>query len=130
MQAAAPRTNRGPSRSRATPTSDANKQGETPRKEAIMATYRVKINGFRVIQETYDDLLERDGKRDEVQISVITTLLDKDGKLIGVPSEKTTPIMGDTNRLANRIQAGSASSLGGLRTGDSFPDEPMPWLPA
>jgi len=95
-----------------------------------MATYRVKINGFRVIQETYDDLLERDGKRDEVQISILTTVLDKDGKLIGVPSEKTTPIMGDTNQLANRVQAGSASSLGGLRTGDSFPDEPMPWLPA
>jgi hypothetical protein len=103
---------------------------EKTKKGAIMATYRVKINGFRVIQETYDDLLERDGKRDEAQISVLTTVLDKDGKLIGVPSEKTTPIMGDTYRLANRVQAGSASSLGGLRTGDSFPAEPMPWLPA
>lgn len=86
-----------------------------------MATYRVKINGFRVVQETPDDILSRDGKYNEVQISVLTTVLDKDGKLIGVPSEKTTPIMGDTNQLANRVQAGSASSLGGLRTGDSFP---------
>jgi hypothetical protein len=90
----------------------------------------VKINGFRVVKETVDDILERDGKRDEVQISVITTVLDGDGKLIGVPSEKTTPVMGDTNRLANRVKAGSASNLGGLMTGDSFPDEPMPWLPA
>jgi len=95
-----------------------------------VAKYRVKINGFRVIQETYDDILERDGKRDEVQISVITTMLDKDGKLAGVSSEKTTPIMGDTYRLANRVQAGSASDRGGLMTGDSFPNEPMPWLPA
>jgi hypothetical protein len=95
-----------------------------------MARYRVKINGFRVIQETYDDVLERDGKRDEVMISVLTTVLDKDGKLVGVPTEKTTPIMGDTYRLANRVQAGSASDRGGLMTGDSFPNEPMPWLPA
>lgn len=48
-----------------------------------MARYRVKINGFRVIKETYDDILELDGKRDEVQISVITTVLDGDGKLLG-----------------------------------------------
>jgi hypothetical protein len=94
-----------------------------------MATYRVKINGFTVVQETVDHMLEVDGKGDEARISVLTTVLDKDGKLIGVPSEKTTPIMGDTWRLANRVQAGSRSNLGGLRTGDSFPDEPMPWLP-
>jgi len=80
--------------------------------------------------ETYDDIFEREGKRDEVQISVITIVLDKDGKLIGMPSEKTTPIMGDTYRLANRVKAGRASDRGGLMTGDSFPDEPMQWLPA
>jgi hypothetical protein len=99
-------------------------------KEAVVARYRVKINGFRVVKETPDDVLQRDGKYNEVQISVITIVLDGDGKLVGAPSEKTTPIMGDTNQLANRVKAGSASSLGGLMTGDSFPDEPMPWLPA
>jgi len=92
-----------------------------------MARYRVKINGFGVINEAYDDRLERDGERDEVQISVLTTVLD--GKVVGVESEKTTPIMGDTSRLRNRTQAGSASDRGGLMTSDSLPDGPMPWLP-
>ena len=103
---------------------------EKVQERVIMATYRVKMNGFTVVQETVDHMLEVDGKGDETQISVLTIVLDKDGKLIGVPSEKTTPIMGDTYRLANRVQAGSRSNLGGLRTGDSFPAEPMPWLPA
>lgn len=94
-----------------------------------MPEYSVRINGFRVIQDCPDDILSRDGVFNEVQISVITTILDGAGKLVGVPSEKTTPIMGDVNRFTNRVKAGSASSLGGLRTGDAFPDEPMPWLP-
>jgi hypothetical protein len=41
-----------------------------------MAQYGVKINGFRVILETYDDMLQLDGKRNETQISVISTVLD------------------------------------------------------
>ncbi|MGY1809082.1 hypothetical protein ACI8AF_17060 [Blastococcus sp. SYSU D00669] len=94
-----------------------------------MARYRVKINGFRVVQESYDDMLERDGKRDEVMISVVTTVTDRDGRLLGLPSERTTPIMGDTWRLDNRVQAGSASDRGGLRTGDRFPTTVAPWLP-
>jgi hypothetical protein len=94
-----------------------------------MARYRVKINGFRVVQETYDDRLERDGKRDEVMFSVVTTVTDGDGRIVGVPSERTTPIMGDTWRLDNRVQAGSASDRGGLKTGDQFPTTVTPWLP-
>ena len=55
-----------------------------------MAQYGVKINGFRVIQETYDDMHQLDGTRDETQISVISTILDGDDRLVGVPSQKTT----------------------------------------
>jgi hypothetical protein len=40
--------------------------------------------------EIYDDMLQLDGKRDETQISVITTVLDGDGRLVGVPSETTS----------------------------------------
>jgi hypothetical protein len=95
-----------------------------------MPRYRIKINGFRVVQETADDILERDGKRDEVMISVITTVTDGDGRVVGIPSERTTPIMGDTWRLANRVQAGSASDRGGLKTSDRFPTQDTPWVPA
>jgi hypothetical protein len=36
--------------------------------------------------------------------------------------------MGDTWRLPNRIQAGSASDRGGIITGDKFPPVDRPWL--
>jgi hypothetical protein len=84
------------------------------------ARFRVTINGFRVVSETWDDALEWDGKRDEVFISCSVKGATGDGQVI-FSSQPTTPVMGDVNNLNGRVLAGTASPLGGLRTGDSFP---------
>lgn len=90
------------------------------------ARYQVTINGFHVNRETYDDLLEFDGKRDEVFAQWANTKIDADGQVV-YSSTGRTPTMGDVNNLPGRINAGTASTMGGLRTGDSFPHD-MPWL--
>ena len=87
--------------------------------------FRVTINGFKVLAETWDDILEWDGKRDEVLVSTSVTMLDKDGKEL-FQNQPTSPVMGDTRNLPGRVRAGSASTEGGLMTGDSFPTA-TPW---
>lgn len=91
----------------------------------MMGRYRVVINGFHVQAETWDDALNWDGKHDEVYAVAAVQAWNKDGKVIysSVPS---SPVLGDVNGLPGRIKAGSASKLGGLVTGDSFPTS-TPW---
>jgi hypothetical protein len=88
--------------------------------------YRVSVNGFRCGAETWDDALNWDGKHDEVQISTSCKYVDKNGQVI-YKVEKTSPVMGDTNGFVGRVQAGSASSQGGIVSGDSFPSA-SPWI--
>ena len=88
-------------------------------------TYRVLINGFLVKTETWDNALQTDGKRDEVYLSTAVAKLTADGD-IESPSEILSDTLGDTNGQPGRVQAGSASSRGGLRTNDKFP-APAPW---
>ena len=90
-----------------------------------MARYRVVINGFHVQSETWDDALNWDGKHDEVYAVAAVQAWDRNGKVIysSVPS---SPVLGDVNGLPGRVKAGSASKLGGLITGDSFPTS-TPW---
>lgn len=87
--------------------------------------YRVVIEGFTVNSETWDHILEVDGKRDEVFIAAKVVYMSKLGQLLD-GDELVSATMGDQNGFAGRIVAGRASSLGGLMTGDSFPAEP-PW---
>jgi hypothetical protein len=42
------------------PVANRTEERRETNKEGTMGTYRVRINGFRVIKETYDDRLERD----------------------------------------------------------------------
>src|SRR6476659_5684281 len=88
--------------------------------------FRVVVNGFSVNTETKDDLLQLDGKRDEVTINVSVKDVDKAGQIV-FNSMPGSPVLGDTNRLPGRVLAGTASRLGGLRTGDVFPGAP-PYL--
>jgi hypothetical protein len=82
--------------------------------------YRVAINGFWCHNETWDDVFNWDGKHDEVFLSVNTKVLDPNGTVLdNLNSESET--MGDTWRLPNRVQAGSASDRGGIISGDKFP---------
>jgi hypothetical protein len=88
--------------------------------------YRATINGFWCHNETWDDVFEWDGKRDEVFLDVNTKVVDASGTVLqNVDSE--SELMGDTWRLPNRIQAGSASDRGGIMTGDKFPPVEKPW---
>ena len=95
----------------------------TPPATAVPASgkYRVTITGFRVNRETYDTFLETDGKGDEIRLTASVQALGADGETVGEAKTLTTPTYGDVNNFPARIQAGSRSDKGGLKTGDTFP---------
>ena len=88
-------------------------------------TYRVSINGFWCHSETWDDAFSGDGKHDEIMFVVNTKVIDQNGNILE-NRDSESELMGDTWRLPGRIQAGTASNLGGIVTGDKFPWE-QPW---
>jgi Fibronectin type III domain len=88
--------------------------------------YRVTINGFLAHQETKDHMLEVDGKRDEVFVAAYVSMFDK--TKAPVTGELRTPVYGDVNGFQNRRKAGSASSMGGIQSGDKYPAAANPWL--
>jgi hypothetical protein len=80
--------------------------------------YRIVALGAHVDQETTD------GKRDEIYVAAGVQHVDRrDGRMISVGMARTG-IMGDVNGFPTRIKAGSASSLGGVRTNDNVPAVP------
>jgi hypothetical protein len=89
------------------------------------ARYRVTLNGFTVDRQTYDDVMQRDGKGDEVFFVTESVELSAGGSILS-SQRFTSPVFGDVNGFQNRIRAGSLSSQGGLRTGDQHPSSP-PW---
>lgn len=100
----------------ATPHADA-----APPAVVTSGKYRVTLVGFRVNHETYDTPLETDGKGDEIRLSTSVQELGPNGEYVGAPRTLTTPVYGDVNNFPSRIQAGSRSDRGGLKTGDTYP---------
>ncbi len=105
-------------------------------KELLAATqnnyFRVIVKGFICTRETADDVLERDGKRDEIYLSCISYLMNTQGKVITSTTVKNrTRVMGDVNNRSaeeRRVMAGTATgNLGGIQTGDQVPDI-EPWM--
>ena len=92
-----------------------------------MARFRVILAGFTVHNQTWDHAWEVDGKADEVYVRADVRLTDVQGNIL-LQSEPRSQVMGDTNGFPPpaRVQAGSASGMGGLRSGDSFPST-NPW---
>ncbi|MFI6675245.1 hypothetical protein [Kribbella sp. NPDC050470] len=96
--------------------------------------YQVTLNGFRVQAETWDDIWQWDGKGDEVFFSVGTRWMKADRTPV-VPAGEgrdfvtESKLMGDTWRLNGRLQCGSRSNLGGIRTGDSCMNDKPNVLP-
>src|SRR4051812_37378563 len=88
--------------------------------------YRMTINGFTVHRQTWDTAARTDGKDDEVYLAVNTKVVGRDGT-VKRELNSESDVMGDTNQQPGRIQAGSASDRGGIRTGDRFPDKDRPW---
>lgn len=93
--------------------------------------YRVTFTGFWVNHETLDHALEWDGKRDEVFVSTDVRILDINGNQVipGFSPAERSHVFGDTWRNEGRIQAGTASELGGLKTNDHYPDDPYASTP-
>lgn len=90
--------------------------------------YRVVANGFRVLHETKDDILSRDGKGDEVYGAFTMfhydrhtgTLLDRD--------LRRTLVVGDVWNFPGRVKGGSWSATGGFRAGDKYPASGEPFV--
>jgi hypothetical protein len=99
--------------------------------EMAEGKYRLSINGFACIAETWDDTLNWDGNHDEVYFRVNTKVMTKDGTRVA-NSDAASLIMGDVRGFVGRLQVGSASDwlgskTGGIISGDSFPT-PTPWM--
>jgi hypothetical protein len=100
-----------------------------------MGKYRVAVLGFKVNNETFDNPVETDGKRDEVYITATAQEFDSLDAPVGNTKSVRTFTYGDVNNAAwknsqnefYRIKAGTASALGGLKTGDGYPNGVDPW---
>jgi hypothetical protein len=94
------------------------------------ARYRVTVIGFHVNEESIDDWWSWDGKGDEVYLAAYVGLKDRRNDIVSMRGHVQTVIYGDVNNLPGRIEAGTRSNLGGLQTGDSYPENAGSTLPA
>jgi hypothetical protein len=88
--------------------------------ENLTGRYRVSVASLSAEHETLDDFWQWDGKRDEVYVSAFAETFDRlSGQLLASATIKS-PIHGDINGFppGSRVRAGSASDLGGIRSGD------------
>jgi hypothetical protein len=83
--------------------------------------YKVIVEGFSVSAQTWDNVLQSDGKGDETFLSAKVAYLDSKGKAVAPESSFKSQTMGDINGWNGRVQAGSASDRGGIISGDTFP---------
>jgi hypothetical protein len=94
--------------------------------------FQVVLTGFSVERQTDDNVLESDGKGDEVfivaEIAQYADRVDLNGlPPITLRRTLTSIVMGDAdNQEVPRIRAGTAGNNGGLRSGDQFPAKD-PW---
>ena len=93
--------------------------------------FRVVVKGFTCNRETADDILERDGKRDEIYLTSFSYMANRMNKPIASTAVRTrTRNFGDINGRGPESKwamAGSAAgALGGIQTGDQIPDM-EPW---
>jgi len=93
------------------------------------ARFRVTIEGFKVMHQSLDDAFERDGRGDEVYFLSQWRMTEGDRTLRSSELLRSR-VMGDANGRSDRVQAGSmppgllGGMVGGLRTGDIFPNSP------
>lgn len=87
--------------------------------------FRVTVNGFRAVSQTWDDVFNWDGWGDEIQIRTVVKVLDAYGSEI-YSNNPTSDVMGDISADIPVIQAGTGKVTGGLVAGDTFPTS-EPW---
>jgi hypothetical protein len=91
-------------------------------KSSLVGRYRVLVEGFSVSAQTWDNVLQSDGKGDEVFLSARVAYMDRNGKDLAPRTEFRSATMGDTNGFSSRVRAGTASDQGGIVSGNTFPD--------
>jgi hypothetical protein len=97
----------------------------TGRPPALVSSFRVTLNGYRVEHQTRDDMFERDGVGDEVTLVLGLATVDSEGRFVPRRwGNIFSSFMGQQPR--NEIRAGTGSDRGGLITGDGFPTA-TPW---
>ena len=89
----------------------------------FMGTYRITLLGFSAIHPTDDDILDSDGKKDEIMPLVYVRQFDQ---ATGSPLLPGTAAKGYVHgesggKFRGRIQAGTASNHGGVQANDVFP---------
>ena len=93
--------------------------------------FRITLNGFKVENESDDDILEGDGVRDEVFITADVWVLGENGRTISGPARVQSLVMGQRGpeRFMDRIAAGRGNEFGGLGTGNTVPSRASndPW---
>ena len=94
-------------------------------------TYRLVLLGFRAARRTPDDdILDGDGKGDEVFVGAFRAQLPASGTRAVSLGAVRSLVMGDDRLHPARVRAGSASPTGGIVTGDVIPsDAAMTWAP-
>lgn len=106
-----------------------------PSTQPARGLFRVVLNGFKVNHESDDDILEGDGRGDEIFITENHWIVHSDGTYQTFRQSRTK-VMGDPNGHPERVPAGTRSpgarldsEPGGLQTGDTFPPSPAhePW---
>jgi hypothetical protein len=87
----------------------------------VRSRFRIEIEGFTVNRASWDDILSRDGKGDEVFIAYEARVLGSEDEVKATTGLIRTPVFGDINHddwRTTRTKAGSWSDLGGLKSGD------------
>lgn len=86
--------------------------------------YRITVRGFSIGRATVDHMLDADGKGDEVALYAHVAEVDASvdlARYVPQVAERRTLIHGDVHNLPGRVQAGSASPLGGLVSFERVP---------
>lgn len=78
---------------------------------------RIYFEKFKCLNPTTDDMLERDGKGDEVFFTFLYSVADSNGKT-KYRGRVSTKTYGDRNGFPSRIRAGSLSPTGGIKRRD------------
>jgi hypothetical protein len=79
-------------------------------------------------QQTWDNAFNADGWADEIYLRWDVQFYNKDGVLPGVPpSDSETKVYGDVNGFPQRIQAGSATRHGGIKSSDTVIFNQLLW---
>jgi|GEM_PF-3367879 len=95
--------------------------------------FRVTITGFKVVHPTLDDILQRDGKGDEVFFLSRVKLIEGD-RIISL-QDLQSRVMGDSDGFPGRVREGTmppgpfGGTVGGLRMGDVVPRDGLPRVP-